>query len=100
MISGQTQGGGVQYVYYRVQRKNEGKQKERNTLMEISDLLRKGKTGDELIQMGFNYNYSIPLLIKSGEECVRLLAILILNVFLDDFSAHVSKCTHVITMTP
>ena len=32
----------------------EGKQKERNTLMEISDLLRKGKTGDELIQMGFN----------------------------------------------
>ncbi len=32
----------------------EGKQKERNTLMEISDLLRKGKTGDELIQMGFD----------------------------------------------
>ena len=27
---------------------------EGNTLMEISDLLRKGKTGDELIQMGFN----------------------------------------------
>lgn len=32
----------------------EGKQKERNDLLKISDLLRGGKTGDELIQMGFD----------------------------------------------
>ena len=31
----------------------EGKQKERNDLLKISELLRDGKTGDELIQMGF-----------------------------------------------
>lgn len=32
----------------------EGKQKERNDLLKISDLLRGGKTGDELIRMGFD----------------------------------------------
>ena len=32
----------------------EGKQKERNALLEISNLLKEGKTGDELIQMGFD----------------------------------------------
>ena len=32
----------------------EGKQKERNTLLEISNLLKEGKTGDDLIQMGFD----------------------------------------------
>ena len=31
----------------------EGKQKERNDLLKISESLRDGKTGDELIQMGF-----------------------------------------------
>ena len=32
----------------------EGKQKERNTLLEISNLLKEGKNGDELVQMGFD----------------------------------------------
>ena len=31
-----------------------GKQKERNTLLEISNLLKEGKTGDELVKMGFD----------------------------------------------
>ena len=32
----------------------EGKQKERNTLLEISDLLKEGKARDDLIKMGFD----------------------------------------------
>ena len=32
----------------------EGKQKERNALLEISNLLKEGKTGDELVKMGFD----------------------------------------------